>query len=90
MAEVFVVMFVKEGYDVTGTEWLSDIQLRQVFDSIEKARAYCEDPNSCADEFPNGYVKTFAPGWNDSGTIYTLLETDDEDMYFSIQARNLL
>ena len=90
--EVYVVLFIWEGYDLTGTVWHSDVTLRQVFDSFEKARAYCENPDHYVNNFPEGYLEDCKPSWNDDsiGTIYMLATGDEEDVYFSIETRNLL
>jgi len=76
--EVYAVIFVNKGDDSFRVE------LRQVFDSLEKARAYCENPDHYTDGFSEVFLGKFDPSWNDSGKVYSLFKNDDKNIYFFI------
>lgn len=99
--EVYVVLFEHHGFDWSygGRGDYCEREFRGVFDSIEKARQYCEDPNHYLDDvdtdyYPERKVKT---SWDSSGKIYTVVDyvsvtypkEDYETFYFSIKTTNL-
>ena len=98
--EVYVVLFEQLGFDGSygGRGDYCETQFRGVFDSIEKARRYCENPNHYLDNvdpdyYPERNVKT---SWDSSEKIYTVVDyvnetypEDYEKFYFSIKTTNL-
>ena len=88
MTEVYAVLLIFNDYD--GESWDHYVQLREVFDSIEKARAYCEEPINYADMFSDWYWTKITPAWDETGFEYCLLDDDDSNACLSIQTRTLL
>ena len=88
--EVYVVMFTIGGSGVAdGIDWYVNTELREVFTSLEKAKKYCETPDNYLDDFAKWFSSKFKPFWDARGRTYVLLDDAENEIFFSIETRNV-